>query len=41
MHSFRLKQEFEKLNLTDRRELREELLILQELDGLVLQEASN
>jgi len=41
MDSFRLKQEFEKLNLTDRRELLEELLILQELEGLVLQEASD
>ena len=40
MNSFSLKQEFEKLNLTDRRELLEELLMLQELDGLVLQEAT-
>jgi transposase-like protein len=41
MDNLSLKQEFEKLNLRARRELLEEILMLQELDGLVLQEAGD
>lgn len=41
MDKLSLKQEFNQLTLTDRRELLEELLRLQELEGLVFQEAEN
>ena len=39
MNHLLLKQEFGELNLSDRRELLEESSLLQELNGLILEEA--